>query len=378
VCILRRLVTLSKKKKKRRLVNATTFSKFIMEPYSFLLFSLFLLICTQVLLHLKQWLFKKKKRLPPGPTGLPILGNLLTIGDRPHESITKLAKTYGPLMTVRLGFNITVVASSAEMAREILQKNDQAFLGRPIPHAVTAQTNHELSMAWLPGDTKWRSLRKICNSQIFTTQRLDALQGLRHQMLDGMVKRVVDCSEAGEAISIGRLVFGTTLNSLSNTMFSFDIIDPKSNAIQELKELIWKIMELAGKPNLSDYFPFLKPFDPQGIRRTIKVSYDRLHVLLDEIIDQRLKRRESGSPRCEDFLDVLLDHLKGQGHEEFSREDINILLTVISISLSCTTQIHKYIIGNIILRNIFIGLIFYKLTVELYKFFIFIMLAKIN
>lgn len=118
-------------------------------------------------------------------------------------------------------------------------------------------------MAWLPGNAKWRGLRKIYNSRVFTTQRLDALQGLRHQMMDGMVRRVVDASEAGEGISIGRLVFGTTLNLLSNAMFSIDILDPKSKAIQELKELIWRIKELAGKPNLSDYFPLLKPCDVQ-------------------------------------------------------------------------------------------------------------------
>ena len=51
-------------------------------------------------------------------------------------------------MTVRLGFNEVVVASSSEMAREIVQKNGQAFLGpgRLIPDAATAQTNYDLSV----------------------------------------------------------------------------------------------------------------------------------------------------------------------------------------------------------------------------------------
>uniref|UniRef100_A0A7N2MJY7 Uncharacterized protein n=1 Tax=Quercus lobata TaxID=97700 RepID=A0A7N2MJY7_QUELO len=157
-------------------------------------------------------------------------------------------------MTVRLGFNVTVVASSAKMAREILQKNYQTFLGRPSPDAATAQTNYDLSV----------------------TQGTASLQGSRHRALavDGMVRRVVEASEAREAISIGTLVFGTTLNSLSNTIFSVDIFYPKSNAIQELKELIWSIMELGGKPNLSDFFPLLKPFDLQGIRRSTKVPYE--------------------------------------------------------------------------------------------------------
>ncbi|KAG6688792.1 hypothetical protein I3842_11G142700 [Carya illinoinensis] len=211
-----------------------------------LLFPLVCLICSQALLHLRSWLFNKKK-LPPGPTGFPIIGNLLAIGDTPHESLAKLAKKHGPLMTVRLG--------------EILQKNDQAFLGRAMPDAVAAEANFELSMVWLQGDTKWIKLRKICNSQMFTTHRLEALQGLRHQMMDTLVLKVVEASETGEAINIGRLVFGTTL---------------------KLKEHVGTILEILGKPNVSDFFPLLKPFDLQGIRRTIKVSYDRLHTLLDE------------------------------------------------------------------------------------------------
>ncbi|KAG2681344.1 hypothetical protein I3760_11G140400 [Carya illinoinensis] len=290
------------------------------------LFSLVCLICSQALLHLRSWLFNKRK-LPPGPTGFPIIGNLLAIGDTPHESLAKLAKKHGPLMTVRLGFVTTVVASSAEMAREILQKNDQAFLGRAMPDAVAAEANFELSMVWLQGDTKWIKLRKICNSQMFTTHRLEALQGLRHQMMDTLVLKVVEASETGEAINIGRLVFGTTLSLLSNTMFSVDLIDKRSNSIQELKEHVGTILELLGKPNVSDFFPLLKPFDLQGIRRTIKVSYDRLHTLLDEVIDRRLKCRTSASPRCNDFLDVLLDHGEEHGPQEFNREDIKILLT---------------------------------------------------
>ena len=158
-----------------------------------------------------------------------------------------------------------------------------------------------------------------------------------------MVKRVVEASEAGEAISIGTLVFGTTLNSLSNTIFLVDIFDPKSNAIQELKELIWSIMKHGGKPNLSDFFPLLKPFDLQGIRRSTKVPYDRLHGLIDNMIDQGLEFRASGSPRCDDLLDVLLDLSKEQGHEEFNRLNIKVLVTVLSLSLSLFLSLSIYI-----------------------------------
>lgn len=303
-----------------------------MECYGFLLLSLLLLICLHIFLNLKRWIFVKRK-LPPGPTGIPIVGNLITMGHSPHKSLAKMAKIHGPLMTIQLGFNTTVVASSVEMARELLIKNDQAFLGRPIPQAVTAQEDYQDAMAWLSGGPKWRSLRKLCNTQIFTTQRLEALQDFRRQMMEGMIMRVTEASEAGESINIGRLVFGTSLNLLSNNMFSVDIIDPKSNVIKELKELIGRIMVLAGKPNLTDCFPFLKPFDPQGIKKETKVSYDRLHSMIDMIIDKRLNRRASGLPGYGDFLDILLDNSQEHGSRELSRSDIKTLLTV-AFSLS--------------------------------------------
>ena len=132
------------------------------------------------------------------------------------------------------------------------------------------------------------------------------------------------------------IVFGATLNLLSNAIFLVIKFDPKSDAIQE-QELIWGIMELAGKPNLSDYFPMIKPFDLQGTRRTIKVSCDRLHRLIDELIDKRLERRTSRSPRCNDFLAVLLNLNIEQGHEEFNCANVEILLTVIITKL-CICQ----------------------------------------
>ncbi|KAL3498738.1 hypothetical protein ACH5RR_041470 [Cinchona calisaya] len=73
------------------------------------------------------------------------------------------------------------------MAKEILQKKikNQAFLGRPVPDAITVETDYEHSIAWLSGDPQWR---KLCNSQVVTTQRLDALQELRLQMMENMVQ----------------------------------------------------------------------------------------------------------------------------------------------------------------------------------------------
>ncbi|KAK4422736.1 Ferruginol synthase [Sesamum alatum] len=196
-------------------------------------------------------------------------------------------------MTIEFGFNNIVVASSAEMAKEILQKHDAEFVGRPIPDTITAEKGYELAFPWLPTGTQWRKLRKICNTHMFTPQKLDSMQHLRQAVVKTMVQRVVDARERGEEIYIGGIVFSTTMEMLSRTVFSADMLDPGSDAMKELQVLNANIMVLEAKPNLSDYFPFLRPFDPQGIRRKIRASYDRLQELID-YIDQRIKCRSAG------------------------------------------------------------------------------------
>ncbi|XP_042498788.1 geraniol 8-hydroxylase-like [Macadamia integrifolia] len=318
-----------------------------MDWFIFLFIFFFLLISIHGLLHLRNHLINpSSKKFPPGPTGLPILGNLVQLGDRPHESLTQLATIHGPLMTVRLGFVTTIVASSVNTVKEILQTHDQAFMGRSIPDAATAETGHEFSITWLSGGPRWRNLRKLCNTQIFTTQRLDSnsMHTLRLQIMEDMVKSVVEEIEGGggggggeASVNVGRIVFGTSLNLLSNTFFSFDMIDDqKSKSVDEIKEIIWRIMDLAGKPNVADYFPMLRPFDPQGIRREIKVCYDRLHSLLEDVIHGRLRHRASGSVSSGDFLDVLLDYSHEHG-DDFSLSDIKLLLSALFIGGTDTT-----------------------------------------
>ncbi|KAI3812985.1 hypothetical protein L1987_17698 [Smallanthus sonchifolius] len=106
------------------------------------------IICFFFLLHGVD--LYRRRRLPPGPIGLPIIGNLLDLGPKPHESLAKFAQKYGPLITVQLGTVNLVVASTREAARDILLRHDEACSGRPVPHAVAALKHHDMAVLWIP------------------------------------------------------------------------------------------------------------------------------------------------------------------------------------------------------------------------------------
>ncbi|KAJ8499827.1 hypothetical protein OPV22_010379 [Ensete ventricosum] len=278
------------------------------------------------------------QRLPPGPTPLPVVGNLFELGNKPHRSLARLAKVYSPIMTLRLGRVNTVFVSSPEMAREILQKNDAVLSSRWIPEAVRVLAFNEASMVWLPPSQRWRNLRKICKTELFTTQRLDSYRSLRRQKVQELVQYISDSASKGLLVDVGRVAFSTTLNLISRTVFSADLVDLYRESSQEFKIVVEGILEEAGRANLSDYFPLLAKLDPQGIRHRSTKYFKKLHEIFDENIDRRLHRKRDGTTARNDFLDELLEHqVQGDG-TKFDRQALKCFFSDIFVAGSDTTS----------------------------------------
>ncbi|KAB2067116.1 hypothetical protein ES319_A09G204800v1 [Gossypium barbadense] len=209
-----------------------------------------------------------KSKLPPGPWLKPIFGNLFDLGDKPHRSLATLAQIHGPVMTSQ---------------------------------------HHEYGLPWIPVSPLWRTLRKVCNIHLFTSMKLDANEYLRRHKIQELIAKVGENCLKGEAINIGQDAFDTTINLLSNTIFSVDLVDPNSSNAQEFKKIVCDAM-----------------FDPQGVRRRMIVHSDKLLNLFGSMIDERLQSRKSRDlTTSNDVLDILLDIIEG---EELNKTHIQHLL----------------------------------------------------
>ncbi|XP_016075357.1 PREDICTED: cytochrome P450 2C21-like isoform X1 [Miniopterus natalensis] len=89
-------------------------------------------ICLCCFLFLFLWNRRSAHgKLPPGPTPLPIIGNILQINTKNiGESLRKLAQVYGPVFTVYLGMQPTVVLHGYEAVKEALIDQGEEFSGR--------------------------------------------------------------------------------------------------------------------------------------------------------------------------------------------------------------------------------------------------------
>ncbi|CAL1371335.1 unnamed protein product [Linum trigynum] len=254
---------------------------------------------------------KHKPPPPPGPKPWPIIGNLHQLGKQPHVSFQHFSQLYGPLISLRLGSQLLIVASSPAAAAEILRTHDRRLSARFIPAVMPYETMEleRKAIVWASNcsNDQWKALRAMCRNQIFSAKAIESQAAVRERKAAQMVEFLE--GKLGETVSIGEVVFAAIFDSLSNLMLSRDYIGfESSETANRLKSLIRRLTELGTCPNLADFFPFLKKLDPQGLRREAFRRCNELYSVWQPYVKERRERRQREQYGAQDFLDIFLEN----------------------------------------------------------------------
>nr|UXM19719.1 flavonoid 3'-monooxygenase 1 [Hydrangea macrophylla] len=258
-----------------------------------------------------SWVFTKKwdPPLPPGPIGLPLVGNLPFLDPELHTYFSTLARTHGPIFTLRLGKKLGVVVSSPAAAREVLKVHDTVFSNRDVPVAGREATYGGSDIVWTPYGPEWRMLRKVCVREMLSTTTLDSVYALRRREIRNTIGYFYN--QVGSPVNVGEQMFLTVLNVITNMLWGGTVTgSDRASLGSEFREIVAEMTELLGKPNISDFYPGLARFDLQGVRKQMKGLAKRFDGIFDVMIDQRLKM--VGGTKSKDFLQFLLK-LKDEG-----------------------------------------------------------------
>ncbi|XP_010508144.1 PREDICTED: cytochrome P450 76C2-like [Camelina sativa] len=279
---------------------------------------------------------------PRGPPRLPFIGNIHLVGKHPHRSFADLSKKYGPVMSLKLGFLNSVVISSRDAAREVLRTHDQILSGRYVNAAVQSNNHHDFSVAWVhPTSTRWRMLRKLSVTQMFSPQRIEATKAMRMKRAQELVNFISESSEREEAVDISRALFVTALNIISNILFSVNIGSYNSKDSSVFQELITGVMDAIGNPDLANFFPFMRFLDLQGNSKKMKDCSDKLFQVFREIYNARIVEKSSRTNEKDassnDFMDALIDLHQGD-EPEININEIEHLLFDLFIAGTDTTS----------------------------------------
>ncbi|PIA57123.1 hypothetical protein AQUCO_00600094v1 [Aquilegia coerulea] len=222
---------------------------------------------------------RRKLPFPPGPNGLPVIGNMGMADQLTHRGLAQLSKQYGGILHLRLGLLHMVVVSKPEVAREVLQVQDNIFSNRPATYAIRYLTYDRADMAFAHYGPFWRQMRKLCVMKLFSRKRAESWASVQDEVESTV--RMVEFSK------------------------------------------------LFGAFNIADFFPGLSWVDPQGLNARLTKARQSLDRFIDKIIDDHLTKKKKTSDQDDtDMVDDLLAFYKEEAKESKLKDPhISINLT---------------------------------------------------
>ncbi|KAJ4826889.1 hypothetical protein Tsubulata_045247 [Turnera subulata] len=254
-------------------------------------------------------------KLPPGPPALPVIGNLHMLGNLPHRALHHLAKRYGPIMSMKLGYVPVIVVSSPQAAELFLKTHDAIFASRPTVQSSLYMSYGAKAMGFTPYGPYWRSVRKFCTLHLFSGSKVEYFAPMRREEIALVVGSLRNAAAAREVVDVSAMLREVIGNMTFKLLFG-----PSGSKEADVKPLATEFLNLAGAFNISDFVPWLAPLDIQGLSRRMKALSRDMDKVLNKIIDEHENDAQWQKERQRDFIDVMLSLLKESVNSDNEQE----------------------------------------------------------
>ncbi|KAF8552975.1 cytochrome P450 [Imleria badia] len=140
---------------------------------------------------------RKGLPLPPGPTAVPILGNILSVDrESPWKTYTEWHSVYGEIFYHRLLDQDVVVLGSQSVAVQLLEKRSRLYSDRPFV-ATLEPYGMDCIFAFTPYGEHWRSCRRILH-QTFRADTVPNLHPMQLRKARQLVINLIDTPDRYE------------------------------------------------------------------------------------------------------------------------------------------------------------------------------------
>ncbi|XP_069584333.1 cytochrome P450 2K6-like [Ranitomeya imitator] len=251
-------------------------------------------------------IYKQKEHVPPnyppGPKPWPIIGNIPELDvHKPYSSFQELAKTYGPVYSIKIGVQKMIVLCGYDVVKEALITQAEVFSDRPYMPVFYDITRGN-GVTYSNGDN-WKTMRQ------FTISTLrDFGMGTRtiEDKINEETNYLVQAfnSYKGEPFNNTMIMNAAVTNIIVSILLGhrFDYDDPK---LQRLLTIVMENIRIAGSPMALLYsaFPFLMSWIP-GSHKTVRQNSDEFDAFIREIFIKKRNRLDANDQRS--LIDYFL------------------------------------------------------------------------
>lgn len=247
---------------------------------------------------------RKGKRLPPGPSGLPVLGYLPFVRKSYHVTFKELSDHYGPIFRVRLGSKDVVVLNDVASVREGLNNEDVLYR----PEDFVFRYLDTKGVGGLNGEM-WQANRRYC------FQVLRNLGFAKKSMEKHMQEEIQSFTKLLELskerpVTLAQQLTASVANNMSALVFGerYDHHDPRGLLVAEL---LTNFLQNANFFSLADFLPVVRFFAlylPCTRLHSINYVFKEFKKLIRTEISSREQVMDQYKDR--DFIDGYLRMVK--------------------------------------------------------------------
>ncbi|KAH7652951.1 Costunolide synthase protein, partial [Dioscorea alata] len=298
--------------------------------------SIFIMLLFSIITLLLVMVFnsglRSRRKLPPGPWRIPVIGNLHHLGELPHRSLRYLAEKHGPLMHLQLGQIPTIVVSSPEVASEIMKTHDLEFCNRPSSAVFKKFSYNGSDIALSKYGEHWRQMRRLGTLEIFSTKRVQSFRNVREDEVHVLIQSMRrSCTQS--LVNLSEMFLCMTNNITCREVFGKRFSDDGECNRSKHHDLVMEVIELMGGTSIGNFFPSLGWLSViTGFQGKLERNFKKMDEFFEREIEEHclslMNDQGHSDQEKEDFLDVLLKSQKDSSNLGFSltRDHIKAIL----------------------------------------------------